>query len=146
MTLTRDSQSGSGAQCRTGELLLVQACFPPSNPLSWCNGCGQAKEAVQKAKNAKRQARRIRGCKWIWDVLGGVNSAGTIVATHQRLSWRCLAVVGSWVEMSRKLATYQIRWNLSFVCMNCSPPSVKSGPCVKNAQPVGEFKLLTGMF
>jgi hypothetical protein len=46
--------------------------------------------------------------------------------------------------MSRKLVTYQIRWNLS-VCMNCSRPSVKVG-LAPSAQPVGEFKLLTGVF
>jgi hypothetical protein len=54
------------------------------------------------------------------------------------------ALPGSWVETLRELAIYQIR------CLHelLSPVS-QSGPCTlkaaKNGQPVGEFKLLTGI-
>jgi len=57
--LVETANLGSGAQCPMAGRLLLESVpsrsstFPPQVPLSWCDRCGQAKEAVQKAKNAE---------------------------------------------------------------------------------------------
>ena len=94
---------------------------PPSSPLSWCDRCGQAKEAVQKAKNAgwlnKGESRaNPRREEMEVDLRCVERRRETLLAPSlPRIDDShgvALQAVGSWVEMSRKLTIYQIRWIL----------------------------------